>query len=616
MKLKKELGWFGVFCISSGTMLSSGLFVLPGLAYAEAGPGVIAAYFLAGLFAVAGLLSQAELATAMPKSGGAYFYVMRSLGPAVGTSYGLITVLALVLKSAFALVGLGILIQLVFRAHHIFIDTRIITSLLCLFFLGVNVLGVRDVIRLQMALVLGIFAVLLFYIAYGLPAIEVQRFEPFAPLGMAGILSTAGFVFVSYGGPLKVASIAGEVKNPGRSLPLGMVLSLLSVLIIHVLVIFITTGVLDPASLSQSLTPISDGAAVFLGKTGWLVLSLAAVLAFASAANAGIMAASRYPLALSGDQLLPEFLGRINSKFHTPHYSLALVGVVMVLSLFLEVQILVKMASSVLILTFIISCLAVIILRESRLQNYQPSFRAPLYPWVQIIGTLGYCFFLAEMGWQALAACVAFILIGLFVYWFYGRIRTTREFALLHLIERITAKELTSHSLESELKEIVRERDDIMKDRFDHVIEDSVVLDLDRAVTMEELFRLAAETLSTRVKRSPEELYQLLIEREKDSSTVLNPFLAIPHVIIEGEKVVDILLVRCRSGIAFPESSSEVHTVFVLIGTRDERPFHLRALAAICQIVQDPHFEKKWMRAKSEEVLRDIVLLGKRRRHP
>jgi len=76
-----------------------------------------------------------------------------------------------------------------------------------------------------------------------------------------------------------------------------------------------------------------------------------------------------------------------------------------------------------------------------------------------------------------------------------------------------------------------------------------------------------------------------------------------------------ILLVRCRQGIIFPEKEQKVHMVFVIAGTKDERNFHLRALSAIAQIVQDPKFEDKWMSAKNKEGLRDIVLLGKRKRH-
>jgi len=182
------------------------------------------------------------------------------------------------------------------------------------------------------------------------------------------------------------------------------------------------------------------------------------------------------------------------------------------------------------------------------------------------------------------------------------------------LIERITAKELVTGTLESELKEILRERDEIVQDRFDYLIENSVVLDLEGAAEVKDFFDLAARQMAERVQTSAENLSDLLLARERESSTVLSPSLAIPHIVIEGEKIFDILLARCRKGIVFSKDSPKVHTVFALFGTRDERNFHLRVLSAIAQIVQDPDFEGKWMAAKNKQALRDVILLSKRRR--
>jgi len=219
------------------------------------------------------------------------------------------------------------------------------------------------------------------------------------------------------------------------------------------------------------------------------------------------------------------------------------------------------------------------------------------------------------MGKEAHLASFILIISGLFVYWFYGRIKSNREYALLHLVERVTAKEITSYSLEAELREIIRERDNIVKDRFDHIIEDCVVLDMEKSVTLKDFFKAAADTLSHRLNAEPAQLAKLLMEREKQSSTVLSPTLAIPHIIVEGNHLFDILLARCKEGIVFSESQQKVHAVFVIIGTTDERHFHLQALSAIAQIVQEPSFEKAWMAAKGKDALKDIVLLGTRRRH-
>jgi len=165
------------------------------------------------------------------------------------------------------------------------------------------------------------------------------------------------------------------------------------------------------------------------------------------------------------------------------------------------------------------------------------------------------------------------------------------------------------------LKDIIHERDAILKDRFDHLVEACTVLDIKEPVSVVEFFQQAADVLSERLSLPRDTLIELLTRREKESSTVLNPFLAIPHIVVEGEHRFELILARAREGIEFSEKASRVHTVFVLIGTKDERPFHLITLAAICQIVQDENFDKRWMQAKSAEALRDIILLGKRQRY-
>ena len=105
--LKKQLGLLDVFAICSGAMISSGLFVLPGIAAAKIGPAVIIAYLLSGFLLIPSMLSKAEMATAMPRAGGTYFFVSRSLGGMFGTIDGVGVWLALILKTSIALLGLG-----------------------------------------------------------------------------------------------------------------------------------------------------------------------------------------------------------------------------------------------------------------------------------------------------------------------------------------------------------------------------------------------------------------------------------------------------------------------------------------------------------------------------
>ncbi|MCD6308497.1 MAG: amino acid permease, partial [Candidatus Latescibacteria bacterium] len=387
-----------------------------------------------------------------------------------------------------------------------------------------------------------------------------------------------------------------------------------TVTLLYTVVVFITTGVLDSAALDGSLTPITDGAAVFMGGTGILLVSIAAIFAFVSTANAGIMAASRYPLAMARDRLLPSGLGAIGERSGTPHNAILFTGLMIAVFLFVQIDFLIKTASTVLILTFMFSCLSVIIMRESGIQNYRPRFTFPLYPWPQVAGIVLYGLLIVEMGRDAVLSGLALVAGGLFVYWYYGRVRSSREFALLHLIKRITAKELVSRDLEEELKEIIREHDEIVKDRFDEIIENCVVVDIDEPVTVDGFFRIAAEKLAPRLQAEPDEIVRLLTKRERENSTIIAPGLAIPHIIVEGEKTSEILLARCLPGIRFSDKFENITTAFILAGTRDERNFHLRALSAIAQIVHDHKFPKRWRAARGTAALRDVILLGRRKR--
>jgi len=303
-RLKRELGLLDIFCIASGAMISSGLFILPGIAYAKTGSSVIISYLIASIIVIPTLLSKAELATAMPKAGGDYFFIDRSMGPAIGTIGGLASWFALSSKTAFALIGIGAFIQL-FNPGLTAFNIKLIAVVFCILFTIINLYSVKHTGKTQVILVAGLISILIFYIVVGFFFIQPSRFEPFTTNGITPIFATAGFIFISYMGLTKVCSVAEEIKKPKRNIPLGMFLAWISISTLYVLVIIVTIGLLEHSSLTHSLMPISLGAEVFMGEIGLIALGVAAVLAFITTANAGLLSSSRYPMAMSKDQLLP-----------------------------------------------------------------------------------------------------------------------------------------------------------------------------------------------------------------------------------------------------------------------------------------------------------------------
>jgi amino acid transporter/mannitol/fructose-specific phosphotransferase system IIA component (Ntr-type) len=613
-KLVRQLGGLDVFCIAAGAMISSGLFILPGLVYAKVGPSVILAYILAGVLVLPALFAKAELATAMPRAGGDYFFIERSMGSAAGTMGGFASWFSLSLKSAFSLVGIGAFATLInpnITEWHI----KLIAVGFCAFFTILNVVSVKFTGKVQVFLVILLISALFLYILRGSMSLDVHKYTPFMPFGGHKLFAAAGMVFISFGGLTKVASIAEEVRNPARNIPYGMILAFCVILLLYGLTVFVTVGLLHEQEFANSLTPISDGGYEILGTTGRIIMVFAAILAFVSTANAGILAASRFPMAMSRDHLLPGFFVKVNKRFNTPHFSVIFTGVFMItVILFLNLENLVKVASTMKIILFLFVILASIIMRESRILNYKPTFASPLYPWLHIAGIICYCFLLYGMGVVSLLATGGFFVASILWHRIYLHGRSIRKSALVHIVERVADKEIAGDSLGTELREILRERDDIVEDRFDKLVEECEIIDISRQLTYIEFFKAAAEKLADRLNIDERQLFDSFISREQESTTQIRPGLAIPHITIDGEHKFELLIARCDAGISFTEALPPVYAAFVLVGSRDERDFHLRALSAIAQVTQDVNFDKDWLRAKSMDELRDTILLAKRRR--
>jgi APA family basic amino acid/polyamine antiporter len=609
MQLKKELGFIDVFCIACGAMISSGIFILPGVAFSLTGPSVFISYTIAGTIALIGVLSIAELSTAMPKAGGDYYFVVRSLGPLIGTIAGVLSWFALSLKSAFAIFGIA---EVIYTAWGF--NLQITAVLIALFFIFLNILGVQAASKFEVFLVIGLLALMLTYFVLGVGNVSFSRYTPFAPEGFLAVFSTSGFVFVSFGGLINIASISEEVKNAKRVVPSALIVSVFFITMLYAMVLFVTVGTLRADALKGSLTPIAEAASSFLGKTGYILITVASLLSFITTAIAGILSASRYPLALSRDALFPGIVGRIHKRRNTPFLAILLTGALIVISLFFRLELLVKAASTIILSTYVFSNIAVIVLRESGLQNYMPSFKAPLYPYTQIVSVGLFVFLIADVGLDAVEIALGFLFLSVAIYFFYGRKRARREYALLHVIERITNRKLTTDSLESELRDIIHERDEVVFDRFDHKVRESEALDLKGPLEIEDFIRGVSASLEGKMEIDGKTLFNEILNRERESSTAITQFTAIPHIVIDGYGIFQVVLVRCREGVRFSDERKNVKAVFILIGTRDERHLHLQTLAAIAQIMQDESFEKRWIQAKSPAGLRDVILLSARKR--
>ena len=625
MELKRKLGFWDVFCIAAGAMISSGLFILPGLAFQKTGPAVVFAYAIAGLMMIPALLSKCELATAMPKSGGTYFFIERSMGALPGMLAGLASWLGLALKSAFAMVGIGAFARLLWgEAAGAEWVVKTVATGCCIVFILLNTFSVKLTGRFQIVMVAFLLGALVVFVVAGIPNVQQHpNFDNLFDRGFGGVFATAALVFISFGGLTKIASVAEEVRDPGRNLPRAMFLAFVVVGALYVATVLVIVGVLPPEQIATdqfvNLTPVSTAAEVFLGKGGMLLLSVAAIIAFVTTGNGGLLAASRSPLAMSRDGLLPRSLAVISPRFGTPYLCVWLTGAFMIAMIcLLSIADLVKVASTMMLVLFLLVNVAVLIMRGSRIPNYRPLYRSPLFPWIQLVGIVIYAMLIIDLitisGILPLMTTGSFLLIAAVWYLIYVRPRVNRESALVYMVRNVVAKEIYRSELEQELREIAFHRDEIVQDRFDRLIADCEILDLAEPTTADEMFAQAAKLLSKRLGIDADTLREKLKTRELDSSTVIQPGLAIPHIVVEGENLFDILPIRCREGIVFSTDQPPITTAFILAGSPDERNYHLRALMAIANIVQEPGFNGRWQAAAGPEHLRDILLLSSRQR--
>ena len=615
--LEKSLTLFDVYAISTGAMFSSGFFLLPGIAAAEAGPSAILAYLVAGVLIMPSMLSIAELSTAMPKSGGAYYFLDRSLGPLAGTVGGLGTWLALVFKSAFALIGMGAYLAIFFD-----VPIQPLAAALTVAFAVLNVVGAKETSTLQRVLVTVLVGVLVFFTVQGLFTVlgegpdRVQgQLTPFFEFGAAGFLGTIGLVFVSYAGLTKAASVAEEVQNPDRNLPLGMFLSLATATALYVLGVYIMVSVLDPAELRSDLTPVATAGEVFLdwlpAPFGLILIVAAAIAAFASTGNAGILSASRYPLAMARDRLVPEGFGRLG-RFGTPTRAVVLTAGLMLLIIFsLSEEGVAKLASAFQLLIFGLINFAVIIMRESQIPSYAPGYRSPFYPWTQVSGIVIAFFLITEMGPLAILFTGAVVLVGIGWYFYYAT-GVKREGAIFHLFARLG--KFRYEGLDSELQAILEEKGVGEDTDFDRLVARAQIYWLDASESYESVVANVADLLEERVTTDADMLARDFLEGTRHSATSVGRGTALAYDRREDIDHQELVMVHCRSGVCVdvdPDDNvapERVYALFFLVSPENDQNAHLRTLATLASRTDEDAFLVDWRAANDEQELKEALI--------
>jgi len=432
-ELDRTIGLSGAVTIGTGTMIGAGIFVFPGLAAGRAGPAAAVSFAIGAVIALLVALPTSELATAMPQSGGGYYFVSRGLGTLPGAVVGIGLTFGLMFASAFYLVGLGEYAAAILVEAGIVGTTEVsVGPVGVVLLLGVvagvlltvlSIFGTENTESLQNAVVGFLLAILaVFLTVSGLDVLGVRGSSrlpaQFAPEGFAPILTTAALVFTSYLGFAQIATVAEDIVDPDRNLPLSMIGSVVLVGVLYVVTLLIAGSTFAPDVIGpMGETAIVEVARAYLGVPGVVVILVAGLLATISSANASILSASRALYGLSSDALVPEVAARVNREYGTPHFALSFVGgVTVALVATGRTEVLAEVASFLHLIMYGLICVALIVIRRRDPTWYDPSFESPGYPVVPVVG--GVASFALIVFMQPLSQILGVVLTVVAVGWY------------------------------------------------------------------------------------------------------------------------------------------------------------------------------------------------------
>lgn len=420
---ERKLGAVEATTIGLGTMIGGGIFILPSIAAAQAGPASIVSFALAGVVSLLAALSHAEVATDMQQSeGGGYQYVHRALGPLFGSIVGWGMWVGLAFATAFYVVG--------FARYLTFFSGNLpvapVATALAIALVALNYRGAAKAGELQDVIVAILLVLIVGFVVTGLPAVERETLRPFNPQGWGAVLATTGTIYVSFIGFGVIATAAAEIERPARNLPLSMVAAVVVPTILYMFVMLVSTGVLSVRELEGSRIPVAKVARVAVGRAGALAMVGGAVLATVSSANASILAASRVGFAMGKDRLLADWFGRVHERFGTPHRTVLAtgVGIVAVVGVRVGIDVLAEIAGFAFLLTYGLVHVAVVRLRRGD-EHYDPEFTIPgaLYPAVPVAGVVATVAIMTQMSLLVIGGGLLLVAAGTAWYLGYVRVR-------------------------------------------------------------------------------------------------------------------------------------------------------------------------------------------------
>ena len=399
-QLKRELNLIDAVGIGIGAVVGAGIFVVSGLAAKVAGPSLLISLVLAGIAATANGLSSAQLAAVYPKAGGTYEYGYQVLSPEAGFLAGWMFLASKLAAGGVVALGFGsYLNQLIPSINPLWAAVGAVILLV-----AANLFGIQKAGKLNLVIVSVTLLSLLYFIVSGLPQVKVASFTPFFTGGIGGILQATALIFFAFTGYARIATLGEEVREPSKTIPKAILLTLATTSILYLLIMIIAIGVLGTDLLGTSPAPLFATAEKIASPGLRTIIGLAAVTAMLGVLLSQILGISRMLFAMGRRRDLPAFFEKTNSRSAVPVISVLFTGaVILTLVVMGNLPQIAATASFTILLYYSVANLA-----AWRLPKEQRRFPRA----VQVIGLI-FCISMAlALDWQVILTGLVVLLIG------------------------------------------------------------------------------------------------------------------------------------------------------------------------------------------------------------
>jgi APA family basic amino acid/polyamine antiporter len=412
--LKRELGLVRTTMLGIGGTLSAANFVIIGEAAGMAGYAVVPIVVVCGLLSLLTMFSYAELGTAIPLAGGEYTFSKAAYGGFTSFLTGWFEWLSNMFYTALSAIGFAYVVSFLFPVINIPLTAVIVVIVFAI----INLIGTKETATAETIITIAVLAILAIFVIGTVSFGQGTPSEPSAsPIGILGIFAATAYLFELYLGAEAVAAAQAEVKNPGRNIPLAIVLSAIVLIALYTSVVVVAVGIVPPDVLSEQTSPIAFVAQQALGPAGAVLVTIGLAIAGLAATNEAILAQSRVLYAMSRDGYMPKGLGKIHKRFCTPHVAIIVSTIFTVIFAATGlVNFVVYAVNLGFIIGFSIVNLSLIKLRKTAPHLKRP-FKVPLYPLTPIAGIAASIFLTLFIEPSVLILGFELITVALLVYY-------------------------------------------------------------------------------------------------------------------------------------------------------------------------------------------------------